>query len=101
MAVKLKSKRLFFICIVQWKDWISYLKPGSLDFENKDILMNWCHKTPKFKNYNSEILRSAMTPKLLTFEKTGAFAAATTSLSKQKLEMGLQILLDQRCIYGN
>ena len=43
--------------------------------------MNWCYKTPKFKNYNSEILRSAMTLKLLTFEKTGAvLAAATTSL---------------------
>ena len=53
-----------------------------LDFEKTKIYwMNWCHKTPKFKNYNSEILRSAMTLKLLTFEKTGAvLAAATTSL---------------------
>ncbi len=53
-----------------------------LDFEKTKIYwMNWCHKTPKFKNYSSEILRSAMTLKLLTFEKTGAvLAAATTSL---------------------
>ena len=53
-----------------------------LDFEKTKIYwMNWCYKTPKFKNYNSEILRSAMTLKLLTFEKTGAvLAAATTSL---------------------
>jgi len=42
---------------------------------------NWCYKTPLFKNYNDQILRSAMTLKLLTYEKTGAvLAAATTSL---------------------
>ena len=36
---------------------------------------------PSFSSYNSSILRSAMTLKLLTFEKTGAvLAAATTSL---------------------
>ena len=58
------------------------LNQTMLDFEKTKIYwMNWCHKTPKFKNYNSEILRSAMTLKLLTFEKTGAvLAAATTSL---------------------
>ena len=51
-----------------------------LDFEKTKIYwMNWCYKTPKFKNYNSEILRSAMTLKLLTFEKTGAVLAAATS----------------------
>ncbi|MBU78820.1 MAG: glycoside hydrolase [Flavobacteriales bacterium] len=42
---------------------------------------NWCYKTPFFKNYNDQVLRSAMTLKLLTYEKTGAvLAAATTSL---------------------
>ena len=42
---------------------------------------NWCYKTPVFKNYNNQVLRSAMTLKLLTYEKTGAvLAAATTSL---------------------
>ncbi len=42
---------------------------------------NWCYKTPLFENYNDEILRSAMTLKLLTYEKTGAvLAAATTSI---------------------
>jgi GH15 family glucan-1,4-alpha-glucosidase len=58
------------------------LNQTMLDFEKTKIYwMNWCHKTRKFKNYNSEILRSAMTLKLLTFEKTGAvLAAATTSL---------------------
>ena len=42
---------------------------------------NWCSKTPKYKLYNEEILRSAITLKLLTYEKTGAvLAAATTSI---------------------
>lgn len=47
----------------------------------KTYWLHWCHKTPTFKNYNAEVLRSAMTLKLLTFEKSGAvLAAATTSL---------------------
>ena len=52
------------------------------EFERTKVYwLNWCHKTPSFKQYNEEILRSAMTLKLLTFEKTGAvLAAATTSL---------------------
>ena len=52
------------------------------EFERTKVYwLNWCHKTPHFKHYNEEILRSAMTLKLLTFEKTGAvLAAATTSL---------------------
>ena len=42
---------------------------------------NWCSKTPTFKLYNYEIIRSAITLKLLTYEKTGAvLAAATTSI---------------------
>jgi GH15 family glucan-1,4-alpha-glucosidase len=52
------------------------------EFERTKVYwLNWCHKTPSFEHYNEEILRSAMTLKLLTFEKTGAvLAAATTSL---------------------
>ena len=41
--------------------------------------LNWCNKTPSFKSYNSEIIRSAITLKLLTFEKTGAVLAAVTT----------------------
>ncbi|MEC7658680.1 MAG: glycoside hydrolase family 15 protein, partial [Bacteroidota bacterium] len=49
--------------------------------QTKVYWLNWCHKTPTFSNYNQEILRSAMTLKLMTYEKTGAvLAAATTSL---------------------
>ena len=43
--------------------------------------VNWINKTPSFKEFNNEILRSALTLKLLTYEKTGAvLAAVTTSL---------------------
>ena len=43
--------------------------------------INWINKTPSFKEFNNEILRSALTLKLLTYEKTGAvLAAVTTSL---------------------
>ena len=70
---------------------ISYnekIKPFSIDevkfeFEKTKVYwLNWCFKTPTFDNaYNHQILRSAITLKLLTFEKTGAIlAAATTSL---------------------
>ena len=43
--------------------------------------LNWMDRTPSYKLYNKEIARSAMTLKLLTYDKTGAvLAAATTSL---------------------
>ena len=58
------------------------LENSLLAFEKTKVYwLNWCHKTPSFDHYNDHILRSAMTLKLLTFEKTGAvLAAATTSL---------------------
>ncbi|OMP31217.1 glycoside hydrolase family 15 protein [Mangrovimonas sp. DI 80] len=43
--------------------------------------LNWMDRTPKYKRYQKEISRSALTLKLLTYDKTGAvLAAATTSL---------------------
>ena len=43
--------------------------------------LNWSDSTVSYKYYNDQILRSALTLKMLTFEKTGAvLAAATTSL---------------------
>ena len=49
--------------------------------QTKKYWINWINKTPKFKKYNNEILRSALTLKLLTYQKTGAvLAAVTTSL---------------------
>ena len=43
--------------------------------------LNWSSKTPTYKKYSNEISRSAITLKLLSYDKTGAIlAAATTSL---------------------
>ena len=43
--------------------------------------LNWSSQTPTYKKYNNEISRSAITLKLLSYDKTGAvLAAATTSL---------------------
>ncbi|MDE3740768.1 glycoside hydrolase family 15 protein [Maribacter polysaccharolyticus] len=53
-----------------------------LDLERTKVYwLNWTNKTPTYKKYNDEITRSAITLKLLSYEKTGAvLAAATTSL---------------------
>ena len=43
--------------------------------------LNWCENTTSYAKYNTEILRSALVLKLLSYEKSGAvLAAATTSL---------------------
>lgn len=43
--------------------------------------MNWCERTGEYTKYKSEILRSSLVLKLLSFDKTGAIIAAlTTSL---------------------
>jgi GH15 family glucan-1,4-alpha-glucosidase len=53
-----------------------------LEFERtKTYWLNWADATTSYKKYNAEITRSAITLKLLSYEKTGAvLAAATTSL---------------------
>jgi GH15 family glucan-1,4-alpha-glucosidase len=53
-----------------------------LDFElTKVYWLKWIDKIPAYQQYQSEIIRSAITLKLLSYDKTGAvLAAATTSL---------------------
>ena len=62
------------------------LQPDSrkiyLDLENTKVYwLNWTNRTPTYNQYNKEITRSAITLKLLSYDKSGAvLAAATTSL---------------------
>ncbi len=62
------------------------LQPNSrkiyLDLERTKVYwLNWTHRTPTYNKYNKQITRSAITLKLLSYDKTGAvLAAATTSL---------------------
>ncbi|SHF90638.1 Glucoamylase (glucan-1,4-alpha-glucosidase), GH15 family [Mariniphaga anaerophila] len=55
----------------------SYLKLQ----RTKVYWLNWSEETHRFREYDEQILRSALVLKLLSFDKTGAvLAAATTSL---------------------
>ena len=60
----------------------SDVQKALLEYEKTKVYwLNWCNKTPSFGEYDFQVLRSAITLKLLTFEKTGAvLAAATTSI---------------------
>ncbi|MCH8534451.1 MAG: DUF5911 domain-containing protein, partial [Flavobacteriaceae bacterium] len=53
-----------------------------LEMERTNVYWrNWIAKNPKYQNYQEYINRSALTLKLLSYDKTGAIlAAATTSL---------------------
>ena len=76
------NKIIFFCISYNEKLIIPKLSDFLLDFERTKVYwFNWCSKTPIFEKYNNEILRSAMTLKLMTYDKTGAILAAiTTSL---------------------
>ncbi|MCK5440726.1 MAG: glycoside hydrolase family 15 protein [Maribacter sp.] len=62
------------------------LQPSSikiyLDLERTKVYwLNWTNRTPTYRKYNKQIIRSAITLKLLSYDKTGAvLAAVTTSL---------------------
>ncbi|WP_411767084.1 glycoside hydrolase family 15 protein [Winogradskyella sp. A3E31] len=70
--------------------WVGYneklfqpnIKSAKLEYERTKVYwLNWMERTPTFNRYNDYIARSAITLKLLSYDKTGAvLAAATTSL---------------------
>ncbi|MBF0693602.1 MAG: glycoside hydrolase family 15 protein [Flavobacterium sp.] len=52
----------------------------SLDFERTKVYwLEWSDKTPQYQKYNDEIVRSAITLKMLSYQKTGAVLAAVTT----------------------
>ena len=57
-------------------------KEVQLEYERTKVYwLNWVERTNNFEQYNDYITRSAITLKLLSYDKTGAvLAAATTSL---------------------
>lgn len=76
------TKDAFFLLSYNEKIELPDMESISLDLETtKEYWLNWSSRTPKFGTYDDMILRSAMTLKLLSYDKTGAIlAAATTSL---------------------
>ena len=76
------DQTLFFTISYNEKLNIPTLSSCLLDFERTKVYwLNWCSKTPTFDHYNDLIQRSAMTLKLMSYDKTGAvLAAVTTSL---------------------
>ena len=76
------DKKIFFCVSYNEKINIPSFESIYFEFEKTKVYwLNWTNKNPYFKNYGDQINRSAITLKLLTFEKTGAvLAAATTSI---------------------
>jgi len=76
------SQAAFFTISYNEKLQLPSIDSCLLEFERTKLYwLNWCNKTPNYPYYNEIISRSAMTLKLLTYDKTGAIlAAATTSL---------------------
>ncbi|MFT7330249.1 MAG: GH15 family glucan-1,4-alpha-glucosidase [Roseivirga sp.] len=72
----------YFLVGYNEKLFMPNLKFALLEFERTKVYwLNWMERTPTYNNYNEQIGRSAMTLKLLSYEKTGAvLAAVTTSL---------------------
>ena len=72
----------FFLLGYNEKIFAPTVNKVSLEFERtKTYWLNWSDRTTSYGKYNRQIARSAITLKLLSYEKTGAvLAAATTSL---------------------
>jgi GH15 family glucan-1,4-alpha-glucosidase len=72
----------FFLLSYNEKIFLPTTKSVFLDLERTKIYwLDWSQQTPTYKKFDKEIKRSAITLKLLSYDKTGAvLAAATTSL---------------------
>lgn len=72
----------FFLLAYNEKIFLPTVDKVFLDLEKTRIYwMDWSQKTPTYSKFDKEIKRSALTLKLLSYDKTGAvLAAATTSL---------------------
>ena len=72
----------FFLVGYHEKLFTPTLENVFLEYERTKVYwLNWMERTTTFKSYNKQIARSAMTLKLLSYDKTGAvLAAVTTSL---------------------
>lgn len=79
--ITLKEDGYFLVCYNE-----KILRPSTdkiaLELERTKIYwLDWVDRTPTYKKFNAEIMRSAITLKMLTYNKSGAvLAAATTSL---------------------
>lgn len=72
----------YFLVGYNEKIFVPDLEKAFLEYQRTKVYwLNWMENTASFKKYNDAIARSAMTLKLLSYDKTGAIlAAATTSL---------------------
>ncbi|SMC87142.1 glycoside hydrolase family 15 protein [Cellulophaga tyrosinoxydans] len=72
----------FFLLAYNEKIFLPNTEKAFLELERTRIYwLDWSQKTPSYKKFDKEIKRSALTLKLLSYDKTGAvLAAATTSL---------------------
>ncbi|MCK0159923.1 glycoside hydrolase family 15 protein [Allomuricauda sp. F6463D] len=79
--VTLEEDGYFLICYNE-KIFKPTTQKIALELERTKVYwLDWVDKTPTYKKFNEQIIRSAITLKMLTYDKTGAvLAAATTSL---------------------
>ncbi|UJH67731.1 glycoside hydrolase family 15 protein [Allomuricauda sp. SCSIO 65647] len=72
----------YFLLAYHEKIFMPSTRRSYLDLERTKVYwLNWSNKTPNYNKYNAQIARSAITLKLLSYDRSGAvLAAATTSL---------------------